>query len=171
MTERPRPDEYAENFESYVQLVPEGDLLETLKQQIKETASLLNSLSEKDGEYRYAPNKWSLKEVLGHMADTEWIMNYRMLCIARGETVSLPGYDDELYVKAAAFNDHSLTDLIQHYTSIRQATVSLLNTLSYDVLKRRGAANNEEVTARALAFIIAGHELHHRNIIKDRYLK
>ncbi|SDN26803.1 DinB superfamily protein [Fictibacillus solisalsi] len=171
MTERPRPDEYAEDFESYIQLVPEGDISEMLQQQIKETASLLNSLSEEDGEYRYAPNKWSIKEVVGHMADTEWIMNYRMLSIARGETAPLPGYNDEEYVKAAAFNDHSLTDLTRHFTSVRQATLSLLNGLSDEALKRRGAANNEEVTARALAFIIAGHELHHRNLIKERYLK
>ncbi|UZJ81213.1 DinB family protein [Fictibacillus sp. KU28468] len=170
MIDRPQPDEYSEDYTSYVKLVPEGDIVTILKEQIKDTVSLLSSFSEAESEYRYAPDKWSIKEVIGHMIDNERIMSYRLLCIARGETASLPSYHDEEYVREADFDSQTLKDLLDHLTSIRQSTVYLVNSLSEEALKRRGAANHSEITARAIVTILAGHEIHHCNILKERYL-
>ncbi|WP_257149727.1 DinB family protein [Bacillus toyonensis] len=136
---------------------------------MKETNLLLKDISDSEGHFRYAPNKWSIKEVIGHIADTERIMAYRLLSIARGETAELPGYNDDMYVLRAAFDKQSMQDLLTNLTVVRQSTVHLLKSLDKDAWLQRGIANNSEVTVRALANIIAGHELHHRQIIKVRY--
>jgi uncharacterized damage-inducible protein DinB len=170
MEKMPSAYEYADYYESYVKLVPAGNMADILERQMKETVRMLSSLSETQSEYRYATGKWSIKEVIGHITDTERIMSYRLLCIARGETISLPGYDENKYVKEADFDKQTLKELLDHFACVRQATIHLLKSLSDDALLRKGTANNSEVTARALLTIIAGHELHHRNIIKERYL-
>ncbi|MDR7071090.1 DinB family protein [Fictibacillus barbaricus] len=171
MENMPAAYEYADYYASYVKLVPEGNMADILERQMKETVRKLSSLDENRSEYRYAPGKWSIKEVIGHITDTERIMSYRLLCIARGETISLPGYDENKYVEEAHFDSQTLKELLDHFACVRQSTIHLLKSLSDDALLRKGTANNTEVSARALLTIIAGHELHHRNIIQERYLQ
>lgn len=163
--------EYAPYYQTYIKLVTEGDIIKILEKQLNETISLLEGISDEQALHRYAPGKWSVKEVLGHIADTERIMSFRLLSVARGETAPLPGYDDRLYVENANFNSQSIDDLLQNLSAIRKSTLHLLKSLSQEALVRRGNANGFEVSARAIAFIIAGHELHHRNIVMERYLQ
>lgn len=170
MQKRPEIGEFAPYYLPYVNLVPEGDLLHILKEQMEETIHLLQNISETQGQFRYAPDKWSIKEVIGHMADTERVMGYRLLCIARGDTVSLPGFNENDYVLHASFNKQSMEDLLENLNAVRQSTLHLIKNLDREAWLRRGIANNHEVTVRALATIMAGHELHHRQIIKERYL-
>ena len=169
MQKRPGTNEYNPYYSTYIKLVPDGDIIHILEQQMKETNLLLKDISDSEGHFRYAPNKWSIKEVIGHIADTERIMAYRLLSIARGETAELPGYNDDMYVLRAAFDKQSMQNLLTNLTVVRQSTVHLLKSLDKDAWLQRGIANNSEVTVRALANIIAGHELHHRQIIKVRY--
>jgi uncharacterized damage-inducible protein DinB len=170
MDKMPSTYEYADYYASYVKLVPQGDIIEILRDQMKETVSLLSTLTEPQSEYRYASGKWSIKEVIGHITDTERIMSYRLLSIARGEKTSLPGYDENEYVAKADFDNQSLKDLMDHFACVRQSTIHLIKSLSDESLSRRGTANNSEVTAKALITIVTGHELHHRKIIQERYL-
>lgn len=170
MQKRPEANEYNPYYSTYINLLPEGDIIHILEEQMKETNLLLKNISEREGLFRYAPNKWSIKEVIGHIADTERIMAYRLLSIARGETVSLPGYNDDMYVLRAAFDKQSMQNLLANLMVVRQSTLHLLKSLDEEAWSQRGIANNSEVTVRALACIIAGHELHHRKIIKERYL-
>lgn len=164
-------NEYAPYYEPYISLVPEGDIIQILEQQINETTSLLQGLSEEQAKFRYEPGKWSVKEVLGHIADTERIMSFRLLSVARGETAALPGYDDSLYVENGKFERQSVAELLENFAGIRKSTLHLLKSLPEEALLRRGNANGFEVSARAIAFIIAGHERHHRNILLERYLQ
>ncbi|MFE1245723.1 DinB family protein [Fictibacillus sp. NPDC058756] len=170
MDKFPSAYEYADYYASYVKLVPPGDIIQILRDQMKETVALLNTLTEPQSEYRYAEGKWSIKEVIGHITDTERIMSYRLLSIARGEKATLPGYDENEYVAEANFDKQSLKDLQDHFACVRQSTIHLIKSLSDESLSRRGTANNSEVTAQALITIMAGHELHHRKIIQERYL-
>lgn len=170
MQNRPEAGEYAPYYSTYVNLVPEGDIIHILNEQIDDTKKLLNEMTNKQALFKYGPDKWSIKEVIGHITDTERIMGYRLLCIARGETVSLPGYDDQEYVKNASFNKHAIQDLLEDFQIARKSTVQLLKRLESDEWLRKGSANNSQVTVRAIAYIIAGHERHHRQIIKERYL-
>jgi len=170
MQKRPDANEYNPYYSTYINLIPNGDIIHILEQQMKETNLLLKDISDSEGHFRYAPNKWSIKEVIGHIADTERIMAYRLLSIARGETAELPGYNDDMYVLRAAFDKQSMQDLLENLIVVRQSTVYLLRSLDKETWSQRGNANNSEVTVRALAYIIAGHELHHLQIIKERYL-
>jgi hypothetical protein len=170
MHQRPASNEYAPFYENYVKLVPECDLLLLLAQQIKETADLLRNVTDAQGEFRYAPGKWSLKEVIGHMSDTERIMNYRLLRVARGDQTKLSGFDENFFVNGASFGLRSVQDLLEELTAVRQATLHLLHGLTDEAWQLTGVANGFEISARALAYVIAGHELHHRKVIEERYL-
>ncbi|HFK1514461.1 TPA: DinB family protein [Bacillus cereus] len=164
---RPKASEYNSYYATYINLVSDGNIVHILEQQIEETNLLLKEISDSEGLFRYAPTKWSIKEVIGHIADTERIMAYRLLSIARGETT---GYNDDMYVLKAAFDKQSMQDLLDNLIVVRQSTVHLLKSLDKDTWLQKGNANKSEVTVRALAYIIAGHELHHLQIIKERYL-
>lgn len=164
-------NEYAPYYSTYVKLVNDDeDLLGNFALQMEETIALLQDISDYQAQFRYSPEKWSIKEVIGHMADTERIMSYRLLCIARGETIDLPGFDETEYVQNASFNQQSVEDLLQDLFVVRQSTLHLIKSLTSEDLTRRGTANHSDVTVRALIVIIAGHELHHRNIIRERYI-
>ncbi|MFI8685771.1 DinB family protein [Rossellomorea sp. NPDC077527] len=171
MLNKPEMNEYPPYYEGYVNHVPDGDLLQILDAQLKETINLLKDVSEEKSEFRYAPEKWTIKEVLGHITDTERIMSYRLLSIGRGEKEMLPGYHDDEYVKRGKFNRFSLQELLHHQSLVRQHTILLLGSLDEEALVQRGRANGGEVTARAIGYIIAGHEIHHRRLIEERYLK
>jgi hypothetical protein len=168
---RPQPGEYAPYYDRYVSLVPANGILAALEDQRRQMLLLLCGRTEADGDLRYAPDKWSLKEVLGHVNDTERIMSYRALRISRGDATPIEGYEQDDYVRNGPFARIPLADLIEDYIAVRRATISLFRNLDEGDWSRRGVANKNEVTVRALAYIIAGHELHHRRIIEEKYLK
>ena len=168
---RPQPGEYAPYYEKYLSQIESNDIFSTLDDQRRQMLLLLSGRTEADGDLRYAPDKWSLKEVLGHINDTERIMAYRALRIARGDSTPLPGFEQDDYVRNGPFSDRSLADLIEDYIAVRRATITLFRNLDEAAFARRGVANKNDVTVRALAYIIAGHELHHRRIIEEKYLK
>ncbi|MFD2443719.1 DinB family protein [Bacillus sp. CGMCC 1.16607] len=171
MEKRPETNDFAPYYATYIKLVPSGEVRNILQLQFIESLHLLKGISEDQGHYRYGTDKWSIKEVIGHLTDTEQIMTYRLLCIARGETGDLPGYDDKVYVQNGLFEMQSMNDLIENWKVVRQSTLQLLNSLNEQAWNRRGNANGFEVTVNALAYIIAGHELHHRKILEERYLE
>jgi hypothetical protein len=168
---RPQPSEYAPYYDRYISLVPSNDILAAFDDQRRQTVLLLSGRNEAYGDLRYAPDKWSLKEVLGHINDTERIMSYRALCFARGDTTPIEGYEQDDYVRNGPFARRPLADLIEDYIAVRRATVSLFRNLDEPAWTRRGVANQNEITVRALAYTIAGHELHHRRMMEERYLK
>jgi hypothetical protein len=168
---RPQQDEYIAYYHKYITLVPEGDLVEALRSQIGETLSLVRSIPEARGSHRYAPGKWSIKEVVGHMSDVERVMTYRALRIARADSTPLPGFDESAWVPAANFEARSLASLAHELEEVRRATVAFFETLDPESAARRGSANNAPISARALAYIVAGHERHHVAILRERYLK
>jgi len=167
---RPQPTEYAAYYEKYVSLVPGTDILGVLEAQGMLMAQLLGARSEREGNFRYAPDKWTLKEVVGHISDTERVFAYRALRISRNDKTPMEGFEQDDYVKNGGFNDRTLVDLAGEFSQVRGATLALYLGLSGDAWQRRGVANKNEVTVRALAFIIAGHELHHRRILEEKYL-
>jgi hypothetical protein len=166
---RPAPGDYAPYAEKYVSLIAGSDILETLKTHLKQTTTLFSGRSERDGNFRYAPDKWTVKEVLGHIIDAERVFAYRALRIARGDQTPLAGFEQDDYVRGARFGDRKLADIADEYLDVRQASLSLFSSLDENAWLRRGIASNNPVTVRAIAFIIAGHELHHRNILNERY--
>jgi hypothetical protein len=166
---RPVNNEYNPYYERYIKLVPEEDILITLDQQLSETQILLRSISEQHGSFRYEAEKWSVKEVLGHLIDTERIMSYRALRIARNDRTPIPGFEQDDYVKNGAFDTRSVSSLAREFEQVRRSTISLFRNLEPEAWERRGTANNAEISVRALAYIIAGHELHHKALLKDRY--
>lgn len=166
---RPAATEYAPFFEAYVAKVPAGDVLATLARQMEETVALVGGLSDARAAYRYAPGKWSIKEVVGHLADSERIFIYRALCAARGERTELPGFDENAYVATAHFDRRTLADLVAELRTVRAATVSFFAGLSDDDLARALVANKKPYTVRAMAYIIAGHERHHQEGLAERY--
>lgn len=170
MLTQPLKAEYGETFANYINLVPAGDLQEMLAEQLEHTTELFENLSKEQGDYRYAPGKWSIKEVIGHIADTERVMAYRLLRIARGDQTPLPGFDENLFMSGSTFDSMPLSELIEDYRAVRQATLTLLRGLTDEAVQRIGTSNNATISARALAYMIAGHELHHLNVLKERYL-
>ena len=168
--DRPAADEYAEFHAGYVAGVPEGDLLQMLAAQGKETTALIGAVPESRGGFSYAPDKWTLKDVLGHMADAERVFSYRALRIARGDLIPLPGFDENAWVPEAGAGARTLKDLAEELRLVRGSTLALFRHLPVEVVTRRGTASGKTVSVRALAWIIAGHERHHVRIIRDRYL-
>ncbi len=168
---RPQPGEYSPYHDNYISLVKDNDVLAALDNQRRQMVLLLSGCTGADGDLRYAPEKWSLKEVLGHLNDTERIMSYRALRISRGDQTPIEGFEQDDYVRNSPFARRSLADLIEDYIVVRRATISLFRNLDEPAWTRRGVANKNEVTVRALAYIIAGHELHHRRILEEKYLR
>lgn len=168
--DRPATDEYAEYYAGYVSRVPAGGILEVLEREGSETQRLLEGIDESRSDHAYAPGKWTIKEVVGHVTDTERVFSQRALRFGRGDTSELPGFDQNVYVPAGGFGLRSLRDIVDEWVAVRRSTVLLFRGLPADAWRRRGVASGHEVTVRALAWIIAGHELHHRAILADRYL-
>ena len=167
---RPEPAEYDPYYGRYISLVDSDDIVATLEKQVRDTKALLNPLSSQQGDYRYAPGKWSVKEVLGHMNDTERIMSYRAMRIARGDKTPIEGFEQDDYVATGRFDRRTIQDLLEEFDAIRQATIHLLRHFDVEAGERRGTASQKPVSARALAYIIAGHELHHRRVLQEKYL-
>lgn len=166
---RPDPGEFHEYYAGYVERVPAGDIVEILAAQLADTVEPLRRLDEARARYAYAPDKWTIAEVVGHLCDAERVMAQRALRFARGDTTPLPGFDENSYVPAGEFGGRSLTSLLDELTAIRAATVALFANLPAAAWTRSGKANNVPVSVRALAAIIAGHERHHRALLTERY--
>ena len=166
---RPEPGEYAPYYDHYISLITGSDILTTLDAQRRQMLLLLSGRDESDGDLRYAPDKWTAKEVLGHVCDAERVFAYRALRIARADRTPIEGFEQDDYVKNGPFARAPLAEIIEDYIAVRRATLTLLRNLDEAAWARRGIANKNEITVRALAYIIAGHELHHVAILKERY--
>jgi hypothetical protein len=167
---KPNSEDYAPYYENYVRLIEGDDILKILNEQNKRTQDVLNSFSEHKGNYRYADGKWTVKEVVGHLLDTERVFAYRALCIARGEKKSLPGFDQDDYVKGGNFNRRELFDLNYEYRLLRESNLLLFRSFTPEMLKHKGFANESSITVLAILFIIAGHEKHHMNVLREKYI-
>jgi len=167
---RPQSSDYAPFFANYVLQVPDGDFLETLEKQRQDLNRLLEPLSEQQADFRYEPGKWSIKEILGHINDAERIFSYRLLRIARGDQTPLPGFEQDDYIKTANSSARKLSSLLEEFNSIRNASITLIRSLDDASFLRRGTSSGKEISALALAFILAGHALHHQKILAERYL-
>jgi uncharacterized damage-inducible protein DinB len=167
---RPKADEHAEYYGRYISQVPEGDLVTLLREQIIDTVALLSGVSPERANYAYAPGKWTIKEVVGHMIDVERVMSFRALWFARNDKTDLPGFDENQWVPHSNSASRTLDDLLEEFQVVRAATVHLAKHLDAGALERRGNASGNPVSVRALLYIIAGHERHHAALFRDRYL-
>jgi hypothetical protein len=166
---RPRPDEYDAAFERYVSRVPETDILAALDKQPAELAATLASVPPERERYRYAPGKWSIREVVGHMVDAERVMGYRALAISRGDTASLPGFEEKDYAATAGHDQRPLASLVEEIRILRTGHVLMLRYLDDAAWVRFGTANALPVTPRALAYILVGHVRHHVAVLREKY--
>ena len=167
---RPSKLAYGEYYATYISLVKEDDVHKALTNSVTRSKEFWSSLTEEQGTFRYAENKWSIKELLQHIIDTERIFSYRALAFARGETGALPGYDENEYADASLADERKLSDLMQELSVVRQSTLHLFNSFSSENLDKIGEASNAPLSARAAGFIIVGHEIHHMNVLSERYL-
>jgi uncharacterized damage-inducible protein DinB len=168
---KPEETEYLPYYGKYIARVQDEDVLAALSHQLQETLDLLRSIPESQAGFRYASGKWSIKELVGHVIDTERIFAYRALRFARNDRTPVPGYEQDDYIREASFDECLLAALAAEFESVRHASLFLFKHLSEEAWTRRGVANESEVSVRALAYIIAGHELHHREILRDKYLQ
>ena len=168
--ERPEDSEIAPHAKVYVGLVPGADVLKVLSEQIGKTTSLIRSMGEKRaGEFSYAPGKWTAKQILGHLSDTERIFSYRALRLARQDETPLPGFEQNDYVAASGANDRSLDDLLNEFRMVRESSVALFGSLPAAAWMRQGRVSDWKLSVRGIAFTTAGHELHHFKILQERY--
>lgn len=166
---RPDPSEHAPYFSRYIDLVPESDICAALETQITDTAKLLRGIDEQRSAYRYAPGKWSIKQVLGHIGDGERVFGYRAMCIARGEQASLPSFDENTYAENGGFENWTFSQLLDHLELQRRAHILMLRNLPDEAWDRKGVANNNPATARAIAYTMLGHERHHLRVLREKY--
>ena len=167
---RPAVGESAPEHQTYIDEVPQGHILEILKGQSETFRKLFSGLSDSDALFRYAPGKWSLKELVGHITDAERVFGYRALCIARGDRGPFPPFDENEYVEMSGFDRRSFADLTTEFGLIRKLSYSFFSSLTAEEWSRSGIANNHEYTVRALAYVIAGHLAHHLRVVEERYL-
>jgi hypothetical protein len=167
---RPQPSEYAIYYQRYIDNATEQDVVAALDAQARETAVFLSGLSEEQASSRYAPDKWSVKQLVGHVIDGERIFAYRALSIARGETTPLPGFDQDPYVANGGADERSISDLAEELAAVRRANVMMFRAFSEEAWRRTGTASDNPVTVRAIAYIILGHERHHVRIVREKYL-
>jgi len=168
---RPEADEYAPYYGTYIDAVTDDCALVALARQRDSTASFLAGVPEARAGHRYAPGKWSLREVVGHVADGERIFSIRLLRFARNDQTPLPSFDENLYVPEGRFERRSLADVSRELTAVRDATLALVRSLDEETMLRRGTASGKVMSVRALAWVMAGHEAHHMRVLGERYLK
>ena len=165
----PKPDEYPEYFDHYIRLVPSKDLLGYFNTQPLSVSSLASTLSEDQLLYRYAEGKWSIKDIFCHVIDCERIYNYRALCIARGDATDLPAFEENDYAREAHADRRDIADIIAEYNAVRASTIELFKSFDETMLNRSGLADSRRRSVRSMGYIAAGHEIHHLNVIKERY--
>ena len=167
---RPAPSEYAPFYGRYIERVPAGDIVDILRAQIVETSKFLRDIPSDRTTSGYAPGKWTIRDIVGHLADTERVMSYRALRFARGDRTPLPGFEESEYAPHAHASDREMTDLVHELELVRASTLALFTGLPAHAWGRAGSANGNEISVRALAAVIAGHERHHLAVIRERYL-
>jgi uncharacterized damage-inducible protein DinB len=166
----PEEKEYALYYKSYIEIIGDQNVIEMLEEQLEEIPAIIESIPEEKENFRYAEGKWSVKELLVHILDTERIMAYRALCIARGEQKPLPGFDENMYALNSDADSRNLEDIIEEFELLRMSNLALFNSFSPEMLKRMGNGNGKDISVRALLHIIAGHTKHHLNVLQERYL-
>jgi uncharacterized damage-inducible protein DinB len=171
MISKPQPDEYAPYAAAYIAKVPEGDIIEILEKLKDSSYKLFSGISEEQAAYAYAEGKWTLKEVLGHIIDTERFFSFRAFCFSRGEQSPLPGFEQTDYVENATFNTRTIQDLANEYKTVRESSLYVYRSLSDEQALRKGVASNYVFSVRGLVYLTAGHELYHLDLIKQLYLK
>ena len=169
MIDKPAENEYASFYARYVALVPEADILGALEQQTQAIGRLAGSVAAEKETYRYAPGKWSVREVLGHLIDAERVFGYRAFCFSRGETAALPSFDENQYVTAATSDAVPARELVEELALVRQSNLAFLRRLRDPEWARVGTASGKPVSVRALAWIMAGHPRHHLKVLRERY--
>lgn len=168
--QRPRSNEYPSYYNRYINLIDGDDILAILETQKQEMSDLLNGLGEEAAAFRYAPDKWSVKEVIGHIIDIERIFAYRALRFARNDKTPLPEFDQDDYINNANFDARTLIDIADEYQVVRESTLSMFYSFKDEYYARQGTASGVKFTVRAVPFIIAGHEVHHQQILREQYL-
>lgn len=168
---KPEQNEYPAYYRRYVDLIKRHNILETLDIQKNEMNHLVNRISEEAAGFRYAPGKWSIKEVLGHLVDVERVFSYRAFRFSRKDPTPLAEFDQDAYIEAANLDARSLISLSDEYNTVRECTYSLFSGFDDLMISYKGTASGQSFTVRAIAYIIAGHELHHMKILKDKYLR
>lgn len=166
---RPAETEYAPAFQGYVSRVTEDDILPALRSQIDALDLLLDRVEPERETYAYAEGKWSIRELLGHLIDGERVFGYRALCIARGETQNLPGFDENAYMPNSPYASINLEDLLSEFRLVRLSNIAMLRNLDEAAWTRMGTANGAPVSVRALAYIMVGHVRHHMGVLRERY--
>jgi uncharacterized damage-inducible protein DinB len=170
--DKPQPGEYAPYAIMYIGLLPDdGLVLRHLRDNFRTTRELVLSLPEETLLFRYAPGKWSIKEILVHLSDDERIYSYRALRFARNDVTELPGFEQDHYARSSGADGRDVRDILRELAAVREATISLFKSFDKEALLRSGVANGAVMSVRAAVYHLAGHELHHVNIIKERYLK
>ena len=167
---RPAATEHHPYYGKYIALVPEDEAIPALESQMADSLALLRTIPESKAEHRYAPDKWSIKEVIGHLIDAERVFAYRAMRFAHQDATPLPGFDENTYVPAGGFGRFALADLVSEWELVRRSNLALFRRFDADMWKRMGVASDNPVSVRALAFIIAGHGRHHVAILRERYL-
>ncbi|AZA75087.1 DinB family protein [Chryseobacterium indoltheticum] len=162
--------DFQKYIQRYLDLIPSENWLEELKKSGEKTVSLFSFLTEEQSKFAYAEGKWTLKEVLLHLSDTERIFQYRILAIARGEKSELPGFDEELYAQNSFANERNLDSLLEEYQLVRKSSQILLETMNSSVLNNIGTANGNQISAQTIGKLIVGHNIHHLNVVDERYL-
>ncbi len=165
-----KEDEYSSFYKNYVTILGEINLLEVLNNSLENLINTLKNLPEEKLQYRYEEGKWTIKELIQHIIDAERVLSYRALRFARNDATNLQGFDEDWYVKNSNGNDRDFDELLNEFSLVRKATILLFKSFSNEMLTNTGSANGSVVSVRALGFIIAGHQIHHLNIIKEKYL-
>lgn len=169
MIQRPQSDEYVSFYNTYISKVPEGDVLALMEKLKNSTYDLFYNMSDEKANYAYGEDKWTLKQVLGHMIDTERTFAYRLFCFSRN-SIELPGFDQDIYVNNADFNSRTIQSLAKELRATRESNIYMVSALTDEQLDRKGIASGNTVSVRALVYMLPGHELHHLKLIKERYL-
>lgn len=168
MITKPKPGDYSPFAAGYVGLVGDNDVINMLEQQMDTSYQLFSSLTDEEALHAYAPGKWTIKQALGHMIDTERTFAYRALVFSRNH-IELPGFDQDIYVNNTDFNRQNIKDLAEEFRALRQANLYMTKAFSAEQLNRNGIASNHLFTVAAFVFMLAGHERHHLNLFKERY--
>jgi uncharacterized damage-inducible protein DinB len=167
---KPNKGDYPEYAQKYIDLIEGDDIIWILHQTSKEMSDVINSFPQSKGDYSYAEGKWTVKQVIGHLSDTDRIFAYRALAIARNETQPLPSFDQDLYVEKGNFNSKTLAEISYEYRLTRESNLLLYRSFEKSVYQNRGIAAGSEVTVLGILFMVAGHQKHHINILKEKYL-
>jgi hypothetical protein len=167
---RPKKDEHIDYYSTYIDKVPDGDIVDLLTRQTSELVGFLRSIPEEKHDHAYAPGKWTVRQIAGHLSDGERVFQYRAFRFSRADDTPVPGFDENLYVDNAPFSNVSMPDLIAEFEDLRRASIHLFSNMSEEAMSRRGVANEAEISVRAIAFILVGHVIHHMGVIRSKYL-